>query len=193
MGRVVRATLMRVVCCGLVTAAGVSVAEAQAITFTVTNQTLHRIDRPVEGLVFHFPDFQGVSMSAIRLGDYKFLKDWETGQIHLYNLANDLGETQNLAAKMPQKATELHRKLMNYLEGADAEKAEDIHLDSLQQSREQKRQVEMQIRELLESDDPDGKNKWSNLNMRLGFLNDRIEKLQERLCRINESKQKKVK
>lgn len=33
------------------------------------------VKRPVEGLVFHFPDFQGVSMSAIRIGDYKLLKD----------------------------------------------------------------------------------------------------------------------
>ncbi|MHC4564275.1 MAG: sulfatase-like hydrolase/transferase, partial [Planctomycetota bacterium] len=94
------------------------------------------VDRPVKGLVFHFPDFQGVSMSAIRLGDYKILKDWETGRIHLYNLADDLSETRGLAAKMPGKANELHRELMNYLDSVNAEKAEDIHLDSLKQATE---------------------------------------------------------
>lgn len=157
------------------------------------NNGKDKVDRPFEGLVFHFPDFQGVSMSAIRLGDYKLLKDWETGKIHLYNLVNDLNETRDLAAKMSQKTNELHRKLMNYLNGVNAEKAEDIHLDSLLQSKEQKRQLEMQIRELLESDDPEGKDKWSQFNMRLGFYNGRIEKLQERLHRIIESRQKKVK
>lgn len=152
-----------------------------------------RIDRPVEGLVFHFPDFQGVTMSAIRLGDYKLLKDWETGKIHLYNLVDDLGETRDLAPKMPKKVNELYRKLMNYLDSVNAEKAEDIHLDSLQQAIEQKRQLEIEIRELLDSEDQEGKDKWSQLNMRLGFQNNRIKQLQERLHLINEANRKEAK
>jgi len=151
-----------------------------------------RIHRPVEGLVFHFPDFQGVSMSAIRLGDYKLLKDWETGKIHLYNLVDDLGETRDLAAKMPQKTNELKQQLMDYLESVKAEKAEGIHLDSLKQAIEQKRQLEIQIRELLDSEDQEGKDKWSQLNMRLGFQNNRIKQLQERLRLINEANRKEA-
>jgi arylsulfatase A-like enzyme len=151
-----------------------------------------RISRSVEGLVFHFPDFQGVSMSAIRLGDYKLLKDWETGRIHLYNLVDDLGETQDLVAKMPQKADELYRKLMDYLNSVNAEKAEDIHLDSLKQAIEQKRKLEIQIRELLDSEDSEGKDEWSRLNMRLNFQHNRIEQLRERLHLINEANRKEA-
>jgi len=151
-----------------------------------------RVDRPVEGLVFHFPDFQGVSMSAIRLGDYKLLKDWETGRIHLYNLTNDLSETRDLAAQIPPKANELYRKLMNYLDSVNAEKAEDIHLDSLKQAIEQKRRLEIEIRELLDTEDQEGKDRWSQLNMRLGFQNNRIEKLQGRLRLINEANRKEA-
>ncbi|MHC4351210.1 MAG: sulfatase [Planctomycetota bacterium] len=150
------------------------------------------VDRPVKGLVFHFPDFQGVSMSAIRLGDYKILKDWETGRIHLYNLADDLSETRGLAAKMPGKANELHRELMNYLDSVNAEKAEDIHLDSLKQATEQKRKLEIEIRELLDTEDQEGKERWSQLNMRLGFQKNRIQQLSERLRLINEANQRET-
>jgi hypothetical protein len=152
-----------------------------------------RLNRPIEGLVFHFPDFQGVSMSAIRLGDYKLLKDWETGRVHLHNLIDDLGEAEDLAVKMPQKANELYRKLTDYLNSVNAEKAENIHLNSLNQAIKQKRQLEIQIRELLDSEDSEGKDEWSQLNMRLGFQHNRIEKLQERLRLINQASQKEAK
>jgi arylsulfatase A-like enzyme len=152
-----------------------------------------RVGRPVEGLVFHFPDFQGVSMSAIRLGNYKLLKDWETGRIHLYNLSDDLSETRDLAVKMPGKADEMYRKLMDYLDSVNAEKAEDIHLDSLKQAIEQKRRLEIEIRELLDTEDQEGKERWSQLNMRLNFQHNRIEKLQERLRLINQASQREAK
>ena len=156
------------------------------------NNGIGKVDRPAEDLVFHFPDFQGVSMSAIRLGNYKLLKDWETGRIHLYNLVEDLSETRNLADKMPDKTSELYRKLTNYLDSVNAEKAEDIHLDSLQQAIEQKRKLEIQIRELLDTEDSEGKDEWSRLNMHLNFQHNRIEQLRERLRLINEANRKEA-
>jgi len=98
-----------------------------------------------------------------------------------------------LAPKMPKKVNELYRKLMNYLDSVNAEKAEDIHLDSLKQAIEQKRQLEIEMRELLDSEDQEGKDKWSQLNMRLGFQNNRIKQLQERLHLINEANRKEAK
>ena len=38
---------------------------------------------------------------AIRAGDYKLIEFFEDGRKELYNLKSDIGEKQDLAAKMP--------------------------------------------------------------------------------------------
>jgi arylsulfatase A-like enzyme len=58
---------------------------------------------------------------AVRLGSWKFIPapgsgGWGTGgdqsqPVQLYNLADDLGETNNLAAAMPEKVAEMHALL----------------------------------------------------------------------------------
>ena len=63
----------------------------------------------------------GYPHSAIRVGDYKLIKIWKTNALELYNLKDDLGETNNLAAKLPAKTQELHAILMDYLKRVDAE------------------------------------------------------------------------
>ncbi len=80
------------------------------------------VQRPHDELVFHFPHYQGdTPHSAILLGDYKLLRYYETGESKLYNLAQDLKESNDLSQKMPEKADELNRRLTNYLTkiGAD--------------------------------------------------------------------------
>ncbi|MBE0542114.1 MAG: sulfatase-like hydrolase/transferase [Verrucomicrobia bacterium] len=78
------------------------------------------VKRPVEGLVFHryttaYPH------SAIRVGDFKLIKTWKTQKLELYNLKEDLGETTDLAARLPDKGRELHVRLMDYRKQVDAE------------------------------------------------------------------------
>jgi len=67
--------------------------------------------------------------SAIRDGDYKLVQFWQRSKdgplrlglpsyverTQLFNLARDLGETTNLAAKMPEKTQQLRKKLMETL------------------------------------------------------------------------------
>ncbi|MEE8251669.1 MAG: sulfatase [Gemmatimonadales bacterium] len=80
------------------------------------------IDRPEEGLVFHFPHYQaGNPQSAILLGDYKLIKYYEGSKTVLFDLSTDLGERHNLATKMPGKAAELEARLDAYLESVDAD------------------------------------------------------------------------
>ena len=152
-----------------------------------------KVQRPVEGLVFHFPDFQGDAVSVIRLGKYKLLKDWETFEIYLYNLDDDISEKNDLKEKEPQKADELHKRLNNYLAMVNAEKAEDLHTDAIQQSKEQKKELDKQMWELMESNDPEARDKWARLNMRRGWLENRIATQEARLKKINEIKAKKFK
>jgi arylsulfatase A-like enzyme len=78
------------------------------------------VPRPDDFLVFH-RYASGYPHSAIHVGDYKLVKIWKTQALELYNLKDDLGETTDLAKKMPGKTKELHERLMAYLRRVDAE------------------------------------------------------------------------
>jgi len=49
--------------------------------------------------------------SAIRIGDWKFIQFYEKDRRELYNLKNDIGEKNNLAKRMPEKAAKMKAKL----------------------------------------------------------------------------------
>jgi len=79
-----------------------------------------------EGLIFHFPWFNGEPESAIRLGDYKLIKNIDTRRLWLFNLENDIEESIDLSEKMPEKTMELHNILENYLNNVEAEHVMDL-------------------------------------------------------------------
>ncbi|HNS22304.1 MAG TPA: sulfatase [Sedimentisphaerales bacterium] len=63
---------------------------------------------------WHYPHYgnQGGSPGgAVRVGDCKLIEFYEDDRVELYNLRDDLGERNDLAAKMPDKATELRQML----------------------------------------------------------------------------------
>jgi arylsulfatase A len=80
--------------------------------------------RPREELVHHFPHYltqHGTTpQSSLRSGDYKLIKFWESGQSRLFDLGKDIGETQDLAASMPERTAELEQRLVRYLKEIDA-------------------------------------------------------------------------
>jgi len=49
---------------------------------------------------------------AVQMGDYKLIEFFEDGHCELYNIVEDIGETKDLAASMPDKARELHDELV---------------------------------------------------------------------------------
>lgn len=71
-------------------------------------------------LFWHFPGYLGAGagswrttpVGAIRSGDWKLLEFFEDHHLELYNLREDIGEKINLAEKMPDKAKQLHAKLL---------------------------------------------------------------------------------
>jgi len=74
-------------------------------------------------LFWHYPHYgnQGGSPGgAIRLGDYKLIEFYEDNHVELYNLKNDIGEKNDLSAKLPQKTKELRKKLHAWLKEVDA-------------------------------------------------------------------------
>ncbi len=96
-------------------------------------------DRPIDGLslvpllkqtgkpdrqdlFWHFPHYRipRGPYGIVRSGDWKLIKWYESGQRELYNLADDLGETKDLAKTIPDKASELDSKLTVWLKAVGA-------------------------------------------------------------------------
>jgi arylsulfatase A-like enzyme len=57
---------------------------------------------------------------AIRAGKYKLIERFEDGRLELYDLEADLGESHNLAARMPEKAQELRQTLVQWRRSTNA-------------------------------------------------------------------------
>jgi arylsulfatase A-like enzyme len=57
------------------------------------------------------PYFRTRPCSIVRAGDWKLHEYFEDGSFELYNLKDDIGEANDLAAKMPEKVAELHALL----------------------------------------------------------------------------------
>ena len=73
------------------------------------------IKRPRPGM--HF--FRKADSAYIR-GDHKIRRTNDTGQVELYNLANDLSETRDLAAANPRLAKRMQAELEDWIEEIDA-------------------------------------------------------------------------
>ena len=86
-----------------------------------------RVERPGEGLVFHYPCYFAPPLTLIRIGDYKYMKHLLTGETKLFNLADDIGEKRNLVSAMPEKAARMDKVLTDYLKEIDAEDVQDVY------------------------------------------------------------------
>ena len=63
-------------------------------------------------LYWYYPTYHHSTPAvAIREGDYKLLEFFEDSSLELYHLKDDIGETTNLAGKMPDKAAAMRDKL----------------------------------------------------------------------------------
>jgi len=80
-----------------------------------------RLDR--NALYWHFPHYHGSGnrpSGAVRAGDYKLVEWFEDGQVELYNLADDIGESRDLSQSMPEKVGELTEMLHAWHRTVDA-------------------------------------------------------------------------
>jgi arylsulfatase A-like enzyme len=97
---------------------------AGGIRFTSGYKT--SLDR--DAIFWHFPGYLGAGpgswrttpAGAIHSGDWKLHEFFEDGRLELYNLRDDIGEKNNLAEKMPNKANELHAWLAAWRRGINA-------------------------------------------------------------------------
>jgi uncharacterized sulfatase len=71
---------------------------------------------------WHYPHYHNtLPGGAVRAGDWKLIEYFEDGRVELYNLKDDLSETKDLAAAMPDKAAELRKKLADWRAGVGAQ------------------------------------------------------------------------
>ncbi len=74
-------------------------------------------------LFWHYPHYYATTtpVSAVRQGPWKLLHYYEDDRVELYNLAEDLSETRDLAEQLPERAAELRRQLDQWLKQVDAQ------------------------------------------------------------------------
>jgi arylsulfatase A-like enzyme len=81
-----------------------------------------------DAIFWHFPGYLGAGAGswrttpagAIRSGDWKLQEFFEDGRIELYDLRDDLSQTNNLAAKLPDRTKELHARLVAWRRSINA-------------------------------------------------------------------------
>ena len=102
---------------------GTSVPESQKIDGVSLAGSLikNKITKETRSFYWYYPLDQphflgGRSASSIRRGDWKLIEFFDTGEIELYNLKEDLSEKQNLVNVNPEKAAELHSLLIKWRE-----------------------------------------------------------------------------
>ena len=74
-------------------------------------------------IYWHYPHYGnqgGTPGCSIREGDYKLIEFFEDNHIELYNLRTDIGETQNLARRDPQRARRMQQQLHEWLQKVEA-------------------------------------------------------------------------
>lgn len=87
------------------------------------------------GLVFHFPAYYTVPITAYRDGDYKLMRQLNTGEIKLFNVAQDMGESNDLSKSMPEKTAEMIRRLDAYLKKVGAWTMDEVYKTRLDELR----------------------------------------------------------
>ncbi len=76
-----------------------------------------------DALHWHYPHYSnqgGFPGGAIRIGDWKLVERYEDGQVRLYNLAKDIGESRDLATENPERVTRMRKRLHSWYEDVDA-------------------------------------------------------------------------
>ncbi len=73
-----------------------------------------------EAIYFHYPHYHHINTmgpaGAVRMGDYKLIEVYESGQCELYNLREDIGEQKNLASQKPELVAKMKKMLQEWRE-----------------------------------------------------------------------------
>lgn len=77
-----------------------------------------------DAIFWHYPHYHpggATPYGAVRAGDWKLIEFYEDMHVELYNLKEDIGERNDLAARMPDKVAELRDRLHRWREAVGAQ------------------------------------------------------------------------
>lgn len=77
-----------------------------------------------DAIYWHYPHYHpggATPYGAVRAGRWKLIEFFEDHHLELYDLEKDIGESVNLAARMPEKADELHGMLKTWRKSVQAQ------------------------------------------------------------------------
>lgn len=111
--------------------AGLSVPKDQQLDGVSLVPLLERSgDLAERDLFWHYPHYQhyqqggATPYGAIRRGDLKLIEYYADNRCELYNLADDIGETNDLASMMPEQVEELREALHQWRDSVGAQMAQ---------------------------------------------------------------------
>ena len=78
-----------------------------------------------DAIYWHYPHYnqhpQSFPSGVIRDGDWKLIENFETGELQLFNLAMDIGESKNLVQQHPELTATLLTKLKRWRKSVGAD------------------------------------------------------------------------
>ena len=103
----------------LASLAGVDLPEDQQLDGIDLSLVMAGGESTERALVWHYPHYGnqgGDPASMLRKGNHKLIYYWETDQVELYDLNQDIGEENDLSEKQPVLAAQLKTELFELLE-----------------------------------------------------------------------------
>jgi arylsulfatase A-like enzyme len=91
-------------------------------------------------MVFRYTKTHGALDVAIMQDGYKLMRELKSGKEHLWSLWDDLGESNNLIDKQPEKAALLRRNLDGYFARLKWEQSEHVNLPKPERRTKPKKQ-----------------------------------------------------
>lgn len=77
------------------------------------------VKRGAPGIVSHYPCHYHPPISSIIIGDFKLMKQLNSGEFKLFNIQDDYQEMNNLAASMPEKVASMESIREKYVDDVD--------------------------------------------------------------------------
>ena len=78
-----------------------------------------------DAIYWHYPHYnrhpENFPAGVVRAGNWKLLQEFETEKLSLYDLADDIGETRDLASRYPEKVKSLLTKLKSWQKDVGAD------------------------------------------------------------------------
>ena len=94
--------------------------EIDGVSIAAPLRTQPMAERP---LFWHYPHYGnqgGFPSAAVRLGQWKLIERLEDGRVHLFDLANDIGERNDLAEQQPERTAKMRDMLHAWYRKMDA-------------------------------------------------------------------------